>query len=327
MEANKRMFEIYYGEKTAKIFLTCKKHLWGIVLAGGDGERLKDFVKKQYGYHRPKQYCTFTGTRSMIRHTLDRALMLIPREHLLTIITKHHHKYAFEELGEILSDTIISQPCARKTSAGILLPMLKINQNDPEAIVTIFPSDHFINDENYFMDNVSEANLFVKNNPDSIVMIGVKPDRIECGYGWIEPDSKILYSGEKIIKRVKRFLEKPGPVKAEVLWNNGCLWNTFVLIGRSATFIKHMQTCIPEVYNAFEPIRAEIGTSREKVAVDTMFEFIPAINFSRFVLEKIPEHLCVMEVSDIYWSDWGDENRIRNDIEKLDLNMIDSVAS
>ncbi|MEJ2279837.1 MAG: sugar phosphate nucleotidyltransferase [Candidatus Lokiarchaeota archaeon] len=220
----------------------------------------------------------------------------------------------------------ITQPCARETSAGILLPMLKINRIDPEAIVTIFPSYHFINEENYFMDYVLEANLFVVNNPGSIVMLGVKPDRIESGYGWIEPGIRVLYHGEKIIRGVKRFWEKPSPEKAETLWHKGSLWNTFVLIGRSTTFIKNIKVCVPAVFNAFEPIRKEIGTSREKITIEKSFRFIPALNFSRFVLEMIPEQLRVMEVSDVYWSDWGDEKRIRNDLEKLSLTMVDSVV-
>lgn len=319
------MFEINYGRRADNIFLTGKEHIWGIVLAGGEGNRLDSFVKRQYGYHRPKQYCTFVGSRSLFRHTLDRALMLIPREHLLTIITKHHYKYAAEEMGELPSSAIITQPCARETGAGILLPMLKINQNDPEAIVTVFPSDHFIYEEYKFMDYVQEANLFVEDNPDSIVMLGVKPDRIENGYGWIEPGNTILHNGEKIIKRVNKFWEKPVPEKAELLWYRGCLWNTFILIGRSTTFIKLMQKCIPEVFNAFNSIRTKIGTSLEKIAIETDFGFIPAVNFSRFVLEKITEHLCVMEISNIYWSDWGNEIRIRRDLKKLDLVMTDSI--
>ena len=310
-----------------KYFHPASVHRWGIVLAGGEGTRLSELVQKQYGYSRPKQYCTFIGTRSLIKHTIDRALMLIPQEHLFTIITKSHYKFAIEEINRLSMDTIITQPSARDTGAGILLPMLKINHLDHQAIVTIFPSDHFIKEEEYFMNYVKEANIFVENNPDSIVMLGVKPDRIESGYGWIEPDNKILYNRDEKIKHVKRFWEKPNPKKTEVLWYNGCLWNTFVLVGRSDIFIKHMQACIPEVFNAFEPIRSEIGTQLEKITIETMFKYIPSMNFSRSVLEMIPEHLFVMEISNVYWSDWGDEKRIRNDLEKLNLVMINSVAS
>ena len=87
-----------------------------------------------------------------------------------------------------------------------------------------------------------------------------------------------------------------------------------------------MNVCIPELFTAFEPITSVIGTSNEMDVINNIFQSVPAINFSKFVLEIIPESLCVLEVSDVYWSDWGDEKRIRNDLEKLSLIMVNSVA-
>jgi len=294
-------------------------NLWGVILAGGEGVRLGPLVKRIYGYVRPKQFCTFTGTRSMLRHTLDRAKMLISPEQIFTVVTKHQSQYVLEEIKCQLPETIVSQPCARETSAGILLAMLKINHRDPDSIVSIFPSDHFIREENRFMEFVKEANEFVVNNPDSIVLLGIHPDRIESGYGWIEQGNKISYNGDKAIYNVRRFWEKPDPENAEILMQNGCLWNTFVLIGKSATFLKHIKFSIPEVFDAFKPIQSDLGSSSEETTIESTFPNIPAINFSHFVLEKIPEHLHVIEISEVYWSDWGEEGRILNDIKKLEL--------
>jgi mannose-1-phosphate guanylyltransferase len=245
--------------------------------------------------------------------------MLIDSEQILTVVSRHQSQYTQEEFKSQLPETIVSQPCARETSAGILLAMLKINQKDPDSIVSMFPSDHFIKEENRFMEFVREANEFVVNNPDSIVLLGVHPDRNESGYGWIETGNKILYDGSKTIYKVRRFWEKPDPENAKILLQNGCLWNTFVLIGKSATFLKYIKLSIPEVFYAFEPIQSALGSSTEEEAIESTFPNIPAINFSRFVLEKIPEHLHVMEISEVYWSDWGEENRIRDDIKKLEL--------
>src|SRR6266849_939612 len=74
------------------------QHFWGIVLAGGEGRRLREYIRSRFGHERPKQYCVFTGTRSMLRHTIDRAQRLIPRERLLTVINRNHLKYAEEHL-------------------------------------------------------------------------------------------------------------------------------------------------------------------------------------------------------------------------------------
>jgi mannose-1-phosphate guanylyltransferase len=173
--------------------------------------------------------------------------MLIQPSQLLTVVNTHHAGYVDEEIGHQPLNTIIIQPCARETSAGILLPMLKINHRDPESIVTIFPSDHFINEEARFMDYVKQANKFVEDYPDLIVMLGVQPNQIESGYGWIEQGSSILFNGKRIIHRVRRFWEKPDSEKTEILWYNGCLWNTFVMVGRSSTFINHIKL-VPEVF-------------------------------------------------------------------------------
>src|ERR1041385_844288 len=138
------------------------RHFWGLILAGGEGKRLQGFIKSRYGHDQPKQYCAFTGTRSMLRHTVDRVQWLLPRERLLTIINCHHLKYAEEHLSDQLPQNIIVQPYCRETAAGILLPLLHIVHRDPEAVVGLFPSDHFIVEERSFMEFVSRAFEFAR---------------------------------------------------------------------------------------------------------------------------------------------------------------------
>jgi mannose-1-phosphate guanylyltransferase len=296
-----------------------KKYLWGIILAGGDGNRLQKFVERLYGYNRPKQYCTIVGTRSLIKHTLDRAQMFIPPERLITVVNSHHDEYVSEEIGDQPTETIIEQPCNRDTCAGILLPMLKIHHQDPEAIVTIFPSDHFIKEEARFMQNVWEANVFVEDNPDTIVMLGTKPLSIETGYGWIETGYRVNTNSDKVFRRVNNFWEKPELEQLKELLMNGCLINTFVLVGRSESFIKYIKECVPDIYKAFESISNNIGTYREKVMIKQVYHEIPAKNFSKFVLNRIPKHIYALEVTGVHWSDWGEEHRIYKDINIYNL--------
>jgi len=290
-------------------------NLWGIVLAGGEGTRLQNLVRRIYGYDRPKQYCTFVGTRSLLRHTIDRAAMLIPHKRILAVVNRSHSEYVLEELGVNPSIEIMEQPAPRETGAGILLPMLKVNNNDPNSTIALFPSDHFILDEQRFMDYVKKAAEFVNNNPDAIVMLGVHSGSVESGYGWIEPDQKINSQSGMNVFSVKRFWEKPSSNVTRYLVNKGCMINTFVLIGKSSAFLYYMAKNMPELYSAFGPIKSRLGTPLEKIMITRTYKYLPMLNFSRSVLENICRHLVVMEMNDVYWSDWGEEYRLNHDVE------------
>ncbi|MFA7228356.1 MAG: sugar phosphate nucleotidyltransferase, partial [Melioribacteraceae bacterium] len=112
-------------------------NLMGIVLAGGEGVRLQNFVTGIYGQPRPKQYCTFTGTRSMFKHTIDRVSLLIPPRRILTVVNNNHKQFIDTELKKSPELIILEQPCMRDTAAGILYPLLKINHTNPSATVAI----------------------------------------------------------------------------------------------------------------------------------------------------------------------------------------------
>src|SRR5262245_27930665 len=114
---------------------TTHNHLWGILLAGGDGRRMQHFIRERFGCERPKQYCTFFGTQSLLRQTIHRAECLIPPARLLTVITQPHLPYAQVELADRPPGTVLVQPCNRETGPGILLPLLHVQQREPEALV------------------------------------------------------------------------------------------------------------------------------------------------------------------------------------------------
>ena len=313
----------YSKEKTSK----SNRNLWGIILAGGEGNRLKDFVTKLYGYHRPKQYCKIVHSKSLIKRTRERALSIIPNERLLTIINRQHLEYAEEEIGDHPAENIVIQPKNKETCAGLLLPLLNVYNRDPSSIVAVLPSDHFIHPEEHFMKYVEEAGEFVNRNPNAIVMLGIVPDRIESGYGWIERGDPVHQSTTKNFYKVLKFWEKPSPQTTEVLFASGCYLNTFVLIGRSEEFINYIRLYAPEIYNPFQKIRLNQNKQIEPLILEEIYNEIPAINFSTFVLEKITQHLHVLEVPDVYWSDWGEEQRILRDNERFGLGKIEMQTS
>ena len=300
-------------------------NLWGIVLAGGEGNRLKNLVKRLYGYHRPKQYCTLTGKQSLLRQTLNRASKIIPGNKILTVVSGHHSEYYKEELSDQQENAVIVQPCPRDTSAGVLLPVAKIYQSDPDSTVVIFPSDHYIRGEDKFMTHVKEACLFVERNPEFIVMVGVRPDRIETGLGWMERGEKVPSQNNLNFYQVRKFWEKPDLRLTTSLYSSGCLVNTFIVVGKSRTLITQMEKRLPQLIEAFTPIMKSLGTKYEKIAIEQFFEFIPKVNFSKDFLEKTCNHLAVLEVPGLYWSDWGEEQRVTYDMKRFHLSFTHKV--
>jgi len=119
---------------------------WGIILSGGNGTRLRDLVYRRRADYLPKQYLNFIGKRSMLEHTLHRAEKLIPAQKLLVVITKEHVQFdeVRRQIASRPQECIIVQPENKDTGPGILLPLMHLHKRSPDAIVTVFPSDHFI---------------------------------------------------------------------------------------------------------------------------------------------------------------------------------------
>src|SRR2546427_9982657 len=127
MEGPKKEGEMNRGEK--------HDHAWSIILAGGDGERLRSLTERWFGYHKPKQYCAFTGTRSMLQHTLDRADVLTTPERRVTVIGRSHLWTAPRQLWEGNTGKLLVQPANRDTAAGMVLGLAYVRSQQPQGRV------------------------------------------------------------------------------------------------------------------------------------------------------------------------------------------------
>ncbi len=291
--------------------------IWGLVLAGGEGRRLQSFIRSQYGTDTPKQYCTFTGTRSMLRHTIDRAEMLIQPERILTLVSKENSRYARHQLSDRPSGTVIVQPVKRETGPAILYLLLHVYRRDPEAIVCSFPSDHFIWNEQSFMKHIEFSSEFVASNPQAIMLLGVQPHQAETGYGWIVPAEQIADNNVEQVYHVSRFVEKPDASTAYQLYLKGGLWNTMIIVSKVKSLLTSFETFTPTLYQAFWGIRDVLGSSLEAHIVEEVYSKFSPMNFSYSILEKIPVGLRAVRMQGVYWNDWGDSARIQSDIQRF----------
>src|SRR5216684_36734 len=159
-------------------------HVWAVVLAGGQGIRLRKLTRHVYGDDRPKQYSVLTRGKSLLRQTLDRVGTLIPRQQIVVVTMAGHSAYMTAELRhEGPAPHVLEQPRDRGTAAAVLLAAHWILARDPDAVMVVLPSDHFVGEDEAFMGHVADAVRILDRQSDRIVLLGAEPSEPETDYG------------------------------------------------------------------------------------------------------------------------------------------------
>lgn len=286
---------------------------WGIVLAGGEGERLKPMIREWLGHEKPKQFCTLTSDKTLLEETLDRVSGIVARERLVTIIGRDHGKHMNGCAAR--AGRLIHQPSGRETAPGIFLPAAHILRADPAATVLIFPSDHFISSGPAFPACVERAAALAERSPGKIVLLGAVPDGPEQDYGWIEPERSWPRTAGAM--KVSRFREKPGAREAAEMFEQGCLWNTMVMAVKIETLWDLGRACLPEMMVHFDALLPALGTAWEASALEETYQRLGRYNFSSQIVERVPERVMVLPMTGVEWSDLGRPARIRELMGRL----------
>jgi mannose-1-phosphate guanylyltransferase len=286
---------------------------WAIVLAGGEGTRLQSLTRQIDGDSRPKQFSRIFGSRTLLGHTRERLRPVFDDDRVLFVVTQDHHKFYRNELAKVERANILEQPANRGTAVAIITSLLQLLQYKPDAIVGIFPSDHYYADNHAFAMSVKSAIRVSKAQYDSIVMIGSKPEWPEVEYGWIEPGDCLANRYNATIFRVNRFCEKPPLLEARKLMHQGGLWNTFVAIGRAGAFLNLLAATVM-------PTMTRIAHAVAHRDLGSVYGEIDSIDFSKDVLSHQSHSLLVMQDSASGWADLGHPERV---IGTLDRHQIE----
>jgi mannose-1-phosphate guanylyltransferase len=221
--------------------------VWTVVLAGGEGERLRPLTEQWLGQHLPKQYCTFVGTRSMLEHTLDRAMQLSPSQRVVTVMARSHASLPLRGHRALSQGSVVLQPDNRDTAPGVFLALTYVYAADPDATVVIFPSDHFIHPEDLFVRQVHGA-MLAAIVLDRVVLLGVAPHGLEIDYGWIQPGPALddRRAGCRA-HAIRMFVEKPPKAVAQAFQRTCALWNTMVVAASARRLWALGRRCLPDV--------------------------------------------------------------------------------
>jgi mannose-1-phosphate guanylyltransferase len=289
---------------------------WSIVLAGGEGERTRAFVGEWLGAHRPKQYCAFTGTRSLFQHTIDRADRLSGRDHRVVVASAEHREYIVEQLRGRGEGRVLFQPRNRGTAVGVFLALTVVRARDPRATVVIYPSDHFVYPESAFLAAVENAVESAEEDPSGPVLLGIQAHTSELDYGWIVP-APVPSDGAP--RRVAAFVEKPTRQNAERARASGGLWNTLIVASKVSALWALGWRYLPEIMPPFVRFWETLRAGGGDTVLEELYQDLPSRDLSYHLLQRAPQRLRVVELGGVRWSDWGRPERILETLRELGL--------
>jgi mannose-1-phosphate guanylyltransferase len=249
----------------------------------------------------PKQFCRFGRDRSLLAQALDRAERLTTPDRIVPVVAREHVRWWLPALEKYPTEHCLAQPLNRGTAAAILAALCHIRRWEEESLIAILPSDHAVEDETVLAAAFRSALGSVARNPDLVVLLGMSPDGPEEEYGWIEP----LPTPAIEPRPVAAFVEKPLPKVAAELMRRGALWNSFLIATTTHCLLDLFRITQPDLFRAFDRHPMEPGR------LPGIYAALPALDFSRHVLQAVPGRLRVIRVPPCGWIDLGSPARVR----------------
>lgn len=279
---------------------------YAVIMAGGVGSRFWPMSTQE----NPKQFHDMLGAgKSLIQKTFDRLSNTIPSENILISTNKRYDTLVLEQLEGVSKNQLLLEPSMRNTSPCVLYAALKIEAINPNAVMIIAPSDHWIDDEKTFANNIEEAFEFCNNN-DVLMTLGIQPDSPNTGYGYIQFDDS-----KSSIKKVKQFTEKPDSKTAQKFVDSGeYLWNAGIFIWSVKSIIKNFKTQLPEMYALFSKGNDSYNTKNESNFIDTNYGYAENISIDFGIMEKA-QNVFTLPV-DFGWNDLGTWGSLYNKLPK-----------
>jgi mannose-1-phosphate guanylyltransferase len=288
-------------------------HNWALVLAGGEGSRLRALTTTASGIAIPKQFCSLGGDGSLLHDALRRARAVAGPERTCAIVSEHHRRWWQPLHLGIPSSNLISQPRNRGTATGILLPLLHIVHRDPDAMLLVLPSDHYVRNEEVLAGSLRSAMTQLERDPGHVILLGITPEEPDPELGYIVGDS-VSDSG---VRAVSEFVEKPSAATARALIARGGLWNSFIFAASGLALVRAFETRCPDLVGEMQHIVSSSDLTMRRARLAQLYDGLPALDFSRDILQRSPELLRVITVPPCGWNDLGTPRRVVETVSRF----------
>lgn len=286
------------------------KNNYALIMAGGIGSRFWPVSRTEH----PKQFIDFFGVgKTLIQSTYDRFLEICPPENIFIVTNQIYTDLIKKQIPGISDNQILAEPIMRNTAPCIAYGSMKIAELNPDAVITVAPSDHTIANQAQFIESIKQAMTAAAEN-ECLVTLGIKPNRPDTGYGYIQYENETLSSDGQIHK-VKTFTEKPNIELAKSFIQSGdFLWNAGIFIWSVKAIDQAFEKFLPEIHEIFSQGKSSYNTASENEFIANAYPQCTNISIDFGVMEKA-ENVYVLP-SDFGWSDLGTWASIYEKAEK-----------
>jgi mannose-1-phosphate guanylyltransferase len=280
---------------------------WALVLAAGDGTRLRSLTTAPSGSTIPKQYCSLYDGPSLLQEAVQRAGAVAPLSRTCAVVAEQHRRWWEGSLASLPAPNVVVQPANRGTAIGILLPLLHIVARDPAARVVLLPSDHHVRREPVLAAALRQAVGQLDWRFDEALLLGLAPEEVDPDLGYIVPEG----SDGRGALRVGQFIEKPALPQARELIGRGALWNAFIVAATAQAMLAMFRRRMPDIAAALRAaVRSDLRDGADGTATRELYARLPCVDFSGDILTGEAANLRVLPVPPCGWSDLGTPGRV-----------------
>lgn len=270
-----------------------------VILAGGLGTRF--WPKSRID--NPKQFLKICQDITMIQATVRRISKVFSPEKIYIVTNEEFASRIYEEIPEISQNNVLIEPVRRETAACVGLAATRLSLTDPDEVMVVLPSDHYIGDEEEFI-NTLETAIALASEKDCLTTLGIKPTRPETGYGYIKVGQHVNLSGKCPVYAVKEFIEKPELEQARLLFTqDDYYWNSGIFVWKASVILDHISEFLPHLYQGLTKIKGAMGTKNEREVLKEEYSTFIPISIDYGIMEKASEVFVVL--SSFVWDDVG----------------------
>lgn len=275
------------------------KNRYVLIMAGGVGSRFWPLSRRD----KSKQFLDILGTgETLIQMTYRRFSKVCPVENIFVVTSQDSVDTVVEQLG-IDRSKVLAEPLRRNTAPCIAFGIFRIMAENKDAVIVVAPSDHLIEKQEAFDQVMEEAYSFAAEH-DALLTLGIKPDRPETGYGYIQANETQKVKGYKGLHKVKAFTEKPVLEMARLFLESGDFyWNSGIFVWRGSVILDSFEKHLPDTFHAFNEGVSLFNTAREEDFIKHAYSQCSSISVDYGIMEKADN--VYVKCADLGWSDLG----------------------